>query len=104
MLNKLQRYRLIRPNFNLTKHEKPKANIVDLYQKLIGGKVKVSGNATIVKCCFHDEHTPSLALYPQTSSYYCFGCSKHGDIFNFVEEVLHCDFKEALEVVKQNGN
>ena len=81
---------------------KPTANIVDIYQKLIGGPVKVSGKATLVKCCFHEESTPSLALYPSTSSYNCFGCQRHGDIYTFVEEVLGCSFKEALQFIKDN--
>lgn len=83
--------------------DKPTANIVDVYQGLVGGPGKVTGKATVVKCCFHEDSTPSLALYPSTSSYYCFGCQRHGDIFNFVEEVLGCNFQEALEVVKKYG-
>jgi DNA primase len=94
----------IHPNtFKREFEEKPKADIVDIYEKLIGGQIKITGKATLVKCCFHHEDTPSLALYPSTSSYFCFGCQKHGDIFDFVEEVLGCSFKEALQFIKDNG-
>lgn len=84
--------------------DKPTADIVEIYQLLTGDHhTKVTGKATLVKCCFHDEDTPSLALYPSTSSYFCFGCQQHGDIFNLVEGVLGCSFKEALQFIKDNG-
>lgn len=82
--------------------DKPKADIVNLYNKLIGGPTKLSGRTVLVRCCFHEESTPSLALYPDTSSYFCFACNKHGDAFNFVEEILGCSFTEALQFVKDN--
>ncbi len=31
----------------------------------------------MVRCPFHEDHTPSLKLYPD--HYYCFGCHAHGD-------------------------
>ena len=80
--------------------DKPKADIVDIYQYLVGGKTKKTGRTTIVECCFHQEHSPSLALYPDTQSFYCFGCAKGGDIYTFVQEIKHCDFKEALQIIK----
>lgn len=103
MLNKKLTLSIHPTTFRKTFDEKPKADIVEIYEKLIGGQTKVTGKATIVKCCFHEENTPSLALYPSTSSYFCFGCQKHGDIFNFVEGVLGCNFKEALQFIKDNG-
>ncbi|HRF71126.1 MAG TPA: CHC2 zinc finger domain-containing protein, partial [Candidatus Pelethenecus sp.] len=30
-----------------------------------------------IKCPFHGEKSPSLAIYPD-QSWYCFGCGKHG--------------------------
>jgi DNA primase len=85
-------------------HDGPKKiDIAELYSRLTGGQVKNYGQTRLVKCCFHEEKTPSLALYIQTSSYYCFACSKHGDAISFVEEVLHCNFTEALKYLHDNG-
>jgi DNA primase len=95
-----------RPHFKVTtfvKQEKPQANIVDLYARLTGNQVKTNHGTVLVKCCFHEEDTPSLALYTATSSYYCFGCQKHGDLIQFVEEVEHCSFQEAIEIIRQYG-
>ena len=45
------------------------------------------------KCMFHNEKTPSFKVYAK--SFYCFGCNRGGDIFNFVELIEGVDFKTA---------
>ena len=47
------------------------------------------------KCIFHDEKTPSMKLYKD--SFYCFSCQKSGDIFSFVQQIDHVDFKTAFQ-------
>ena len=42
------------------------------------------GNRLRIRCPFHDEKTPSLVVYLNTSSFTCFGCSKSGDVFDFI--------------------
>lgn len=49
-----------------------------------------------VRCPFHGEKTPSLKVYPQTNSFYCFGCGAHGDVIDFVKKQFGIPFKEAL--------
>lgn len=41
----------------------------------------------VIKCPFHSEDTPSFRYYPETNSYYCWGCAKGGDVIR-----LHRDF------------
>lgn len=102
MLNKSIRLNIRPPSFTNPFPEKPKANIVDVFQKLTGDTlVKISGKTTLVRCCFHKEDTPSLALYPNTSSYFCFGCNKGGDYIDLVMKICKVDFKEALEIIKK---
>ena len=48
-------------------------------------------------CPFHSEKTASLKLYK--NSFYCFGCHAHGDIFNFVQRMENCSFKEAFKIL-----
>lgn len=35
-------------------------------------------------CPFHADKTPSLILYPETNSWYCFSCRKGGDSIRFL--------------------
>jgi len=54
-------------------------------------------NAKGWSCCpLHSEKTPSFKIYPN-GSWYCFGCNKGGDIFNFVMEIEGIPFREALK-------
>src|SRR5574341_193286 len=45
---------------------------------------------------FHEDHTPSLTVYLHNQSWYCFGCDRGGDVFEFVELIEKVSFAEAL--------
>jgi hypothetical protein len=38
------------------------------------------GRTLVALCPFHQEKSPSFTVYRDTQSYYCFGCSKSGDL------------------------
>ena len=43
-------------------------------------------SAGMVRCPFHEDHTPSMKLY--MDHFYCFGCGKHGDVVDLVAELF----------------
>lgn len=45
----------------------------------------------VVCCPLHDEDTPSFRYYPDTESFYCFGCQRGGNVIN-----LHKYFAERM--------
>lgn len=47
-------------------------------------------------CPFHNEKTPSFYVYPETQSYYCFGCGNGGDAITFVKNIENIDYMEAV--------
>lgn len=51
----------------------------------------------VIKCPLHTEDTPSCRYYPDTESFYCFGCGRGGDVIS-----LHRYFIESLTGVKPN--
>ena len=72
-------------------------------EQVVGKYVKLrkSGNKFTGKCPFHDDRNPSFVVYPETSTFYCFGCQKSGDIFTFVMEIEKLSFKEAVELLSR---
>lgn len=55
-------------------------------------------------CCpFHVEKTPSLQVNTEKQMFYCFGCKKGGDVFTFIQEIEHVDFKEALKILSEKS-
>jgi DNA primase len=50
-------------------------------------------------CPFHAEKTPSFYVRPQTQSWHCFGCGKHGTAFDWLMEREHLEFSEALRAL-----
>lgn len=51
-----------------------------------------------IRCPFHTgDRQASLKIYPD--SFYCYGCGAHGDIFAFVSQYEHCDFRTALKIL-----
>lgn len=50
--------------------------------------------AGFISCPFHNEKTASLKIY--ADSFYCFGCSRSGDIFTFVMLLNDMSFHEAF--------
>jgi DNA primase len=47
-------------------------------------------------CPFHNEKTPSFTVYPDTQSYYCFGCGAGGDVVTFIRNIENLDYVEAV--------
>src|ERR1700691_3307321 len=52
-------------------------------------------------CPFHQEKTPSFSVSPVKQMYYCFGCGKGGDVFQFVMELEKSPFPEAVRTVAE---
>jgi DNA primase len=54
-------------------------------------------------CPFHQEDTPSFTVHPQTQTWYCFGCQRHGDVFTFVELIEKTDKRGSLQMLAERA-
>lgn len=73
-------------------------DIVVVVEKYI--KLRKSGKNYAGLCPFHaDKKSPSLTIYPDNQSWYCFGCGKGGDVLDFIELVENTNFKGAVAVL-----
>ncbi len=72
-------------------------SIVDVVGQAVA--LRKVGRNWVGLCPFHAEKTPSFSVREETGRYHCFGCSKSGDVFTFVQEHDHVDFVGAVEVL-----
>lgn len=63
-----------------------------------------SGATLIGLCPFHDDHKPSFTVYPDQSSFHCYGCGAHGDALSFLKEIEGLTFRQALQKLEQFQN
>ena len=54
-------------------------------------------------CPFHSEKSPSFTVFPNTQSFYCFGCSAGGDVITFIMRAEHLDYIGAVEFLAQRA-
>lgn len=59
-------------------------------------QLKRRGKNLVGLCPFHNEKTPSFTVYPESQSYYCFGCGAGGEAINFIRRAENLDFTEAV--------
>ncbi|MDK2813871.1 MAG: primase [Clostridiales bacterium] len=66
--------------------------------ELIGSYVQLRrrGRTYTGLCPFHSEKTPSFVVYPETTSFYCFGCGAGGDAITFIKRLNNLDYVEAV--------
>lgn len=81
---------------------KQKADIIDIVN--LYSPVQRRGINYFSSCPFHIDKSPSLCIYPNTNSFYCFSCHASGDVIKFVEEVERTDFKGAVEFLAKKYN
>ena len=54
-------------------------------------------------CPFHGEKTPSFSVNVEGQFYHCFGCHKGGDVINFIMDIEHLDFPEAVQFLAKRA-
>ena len=75
--------------------KKEKADIISVVSDYVS--LKKSGRYYMGNCPFHSEKTPSFFLYPETNTFHCFGCGKHGDSISFIMEMDSLDYVSTLK-------
>lgn len=63
--------------------------------------LKRRGKTLVGLCPFHNEKTPSFTVYPESNSFYCFGCGAGGDVISFMRRMENLDYIEAVKAVAQ---
>ncbi len=66
-------------------------------------QLRRSGSSYVGLCPFHKEKTPSFHVTPDRQLYYCFGCGTGGNIVEFVKNIEHLDFVEAIRFLAERA-
>jgi DNA primase len=72
------------------------ADVVRQYVELRGIGERLRG-----LCPFHDDHEPSLVVFPASGRFYCFGCAARGDVIAFLMAVEHVSFGDAVAALER---
>jgi DNA primase len=70
----------------------PLRDVVSSYLEL-----RPTGGHLVGRCPFHEDKQASFTLYPETDTYYCFGCRAHGDVIAFLMQKESLTYGQALE-------
>lgn len=80
---------------------KSKLDIVEVVGDYVA--LRKNGQTHWGRCPFHNEKTPSFSVSQERQTFHCFGCGKGGDIFTFVMEMEHLEFRETLEMLAERA-
>ena len=78
-------------NYDLTNEIRSKVDIVDI----IGERIPLNskGKNFFCVCPFHDDTNPSMSVSREKQIYRCFSCGASGNIFTFLMDYEHKEFK-----------
>lgn len=74
---------------------KLRSDITDIVSSYVA--LKHRGRNMVGLCPFHSEKTPSFNLYPESGSFFCFGCGAGGDVITFIMRIENLDYIEAVK-------
>lgn len=80
---------------------KMKVDIGDIISGYV--TLKKRGSTYVGLCPFHNEKTPSFTVYPETQSFYCFGCGAGGGAIEFVKKMENLDYIDAVKSLAQRA-
>ena len=66
-------------------------------------QIKRAGSVSKCLCPFHSEKTASCTIYPDTQSFYCFGCGAGGDVITFIMKIENLDYLEAVKMLAERS-
>lgn len=92
-----------RPKAGITQEDIERAKTMPI-KAIIGQicEVKRAGRLFKVLCPFHKEQNASFMVYPESNSFYCFGCGVGGDTIDFVKRYYNLDFLSAVKFLINN--
>lgn len=88
-------------NNDLANEIRSKVDIVDI----IGERISLvaRGKNLFGVCPFHEDSNPSMCVSREKQIYTCFSCHATGNVFTFLMNYEHIDFKTALKILGEKA-
>ena len=80
------------------KYQNEIVSVIESYVHL-----KHSSRNRVGLCPFHSEKSPSFTVFPDSQSYYCFGCGAGGDVITFIKQIENLEYIEAVKLLAQRS-
>lgn len=80
------------------KYQNEIVSVIESYVHL-----KHSSRNRVGLCPFHSEKSPSFTVFPDSQSYYCFGCGAGGDVITFIKQIENLEYIEAVKLLAQRA-
>lgn len=84
---------------DLVKKIKDAIDYYDFFSRFL--RLKKIGSTYMSICPFHPDSQPSLSVDIKKGLWYCFGCNRGGDVFNFIMELESCNFIDSLKYISE---
>lgn len=96
--------KLVSPGFdqNFKELVRQRTNIVELISESV--QLVQSGRDFKCICPFHNDHNPSMFVYPDRGTWRCWVCDTGGDCFSWVEKYDDVSFFEALKILAEKAH
>lgn len=86
-------------NINKINEVRDANNIVDVISSYV--PLIKKGKNYFGVCPFHDDTNPSMSVSEEKQIFKCFSCGTSGNVFDFIMNYEHVDFKEALHILAE---
>lgn len=80
------------------------SDIVGLISESVALQPRSGGREYVGLCPFHDDHNPSMRVYPERQTFRCWSCNTGGDCFTYVCEREKVTFPESLEILARRAH
>lgn len=76
-------------------------DIVDVVSEYI--KLEKKGKNYFGLCPFHREKTSSFSVEPGKQLFYCFGCGKGGNVFQFISNIERLEYIDSVRFLAERA-
>lgn len=73
--------------------------IMEIFNMYGYSPIDIGNNRKKLCCPFHNEKSPSLVVYLETNSFYCFGCGLGGSPIDLIINLESCSVGRAIKIL-----